>query len=69
MNIQSLLNRAQKKLISSSIVSAKLDSEILLSKVLKKNRKYLILNSKEELKKKNIQSFEFLLERRKTLIN
>jgi hypothetical protein len=45
MNIQSLLNRAQKKLISSSIISAKLDSEILLSEVIEKNRKYLILNS------------------------
>ena len=57
MNIQSLLNRAQKKLISSSIVSAKLDSEILLSEVIEKNRKYLILNSDEEIEKNNLVSF------------
>jgi len=65
MNIQTLLNQASKILNNSSSVSAKLDSEILLSKVLKKNRKYLIFNSKKELKKKNIKSFNFLLERRK----
>ena len=65
MNIQSLLNGAQKKLISSSIISAKLDSEILLSEVIKKNRKYLILNSNEELKKENIKSFDYLVKRRK----
>jgi release factor glutamine methyltransferase len=65
MNIQTLLNESNKLLENSSIISAKLDSEILLSKVLKKNRKYLILNPKEELKKKNIQSFKLLVKRRK----
>jgi len=65
MNIQTLLNESNKLLANSSIISAKLDSEILLSKVLKKNRKYLILNSKEKLKKKNIQLFKFLIKRRK----
>ena len=65
MNIQTLLNESNKLLENSSIISAKLDSEILLSKVLKKNRKYLILNPKEELKKKNIQSFKLLIKRRK----
>ena len=47
MNIQTLLNQASKILNNSSSVSAKLDSEILLSKVIKKNREYLILNSNE----------------------
>ena len=65
MNIQSLLNKAQKKLISSSIVSAKLDSEILLSEVIEKNRKYLILNSDEEIEKNNIKIFDRLVNRRK----
>ncbi len=65
MNIQTVLIEANKLLDSSSIFSGKLDNEILLSKVLKKNRKYLILNSKEKLTKKNIQSFESLVERRK----
>ena len=52
MNIQTVLIKANKLLDSSSIVSGKLDNEILLSKVLKKSRKYLILNSKEKLTKK-----------------
>ena len=65
MNIQTLLNKANKILGSSSSKSPKLDSEILLSEVIKKNRKYLILNSNEELKKKNIKSFDCLVKRRK----
>jgi len=65
MNIQILLNQASKILESSSSVSSKLDSEILLSEVIKKNRQYLLLNSNEELKKENIKSFNYLVKRRK----
>jgi len=65
MNIQTLLNQAIKTLDNSSNTSSKLDSEILLSKIIKKNRKYLILNSNEELKKENIKSFDYLVKRRK----
>ena len=65
MNIQTLLNQASKKLKHLSSGSSKLDSEILLSKIIKKNRKYLILNSNEELKKENIKSFDYLVKRRK----
>ena len=65
MNIQTLLNQASKTLDNSSNTSSKLDSEILLSKIIKKNRQYLILNSNEELKKENIKLFNYLLKRRK----
>ena len=65
MNIQTLLDQASKTLENSSNTSSKLDSEILLSKIIKKNRKYLILNSNEELKKENIKSFDYLVKRRK----
>ena len=65
MNIQTLLNLASKTLGNSSNISSKLDSEILLSKIVKKNRQYLILNSNEELKKENIKSFDYLVKRRK----
>jgi len=65
MNIQTLLNQASKTLKQLSNTSSKLDSEILLSKIIKKNRKYLILNSNEELKKENIKSFDYLVKRRK----
>ena len=65
MNIQTLLNQASKTLDNSSNTSSKLDSEILLSKIIEKNRQYLILNSNEELKKENIKSFDCLVKRRK----
>ena len=65
MNIQTLLNQASKTLQQISNATSKLDSEILLSKIIKKNRKYLILNSNEELKKENIKSFDYLVKRRK----
>ena len=65
MNIQTLLNQARKMLDNSLNTSSKLDSEILLSKIIKKNRQYLILNSNEELKKENIKSFDYLVKRRK----
>ena len=65
MNIQTVLNQASKILNNSSNASFKLDSEILLSEVIKKNRQYLILNSNEELKKENIKSFDYLVKRRK----
>ena len=65
MNIRNLLNRASKILDNSSSTSPKLDSEILLSEVIKKNRQYLILNSNQELKKENVKSFNYLLKKRK----
>ena len=65
MNIQTLLNQANKILYNSSNTSPKLDSEILLSKIIKKNRQYLVLNSNKEVKKENIKSFNCLVKRRK----
>ena len=65
MNIQNALIEANKLLDHSPIISGKLDNEILLSKVLKKNREYLILNIKKKLTKKNIQLFKSLVKRRK----
>ena len=44
MNIQSALLEANKILAENNIKSSKLDSEILLSKVLEKDRKFIILN-------------------------
>ena len=65
MNIRTVLNQANKILNNSSNTSFKLDSEILLSEIIKKNRQYLILNSNEELKKENIRLFNYLIKRRK----
>ncbi len=65
MNIKSLLNESSKKLVSFSNSTAKLDSEILLSKVIKKDRKYLILNPQKKIDNKNSKLFSCLVERRK----
>ena len=65
MNVQTVLNQASKILDNSSSTSPKLDSEILLSEVIKKNRQYLILKSNQRLNKEDVKSFNYLLKRRK----
>ena len=46
------------------IQTAKLDTEILLSKVLDKDRKYIILNNNKEIQKKNLEYFKKLIKER-----
>tara|TARA_Y100001970_G_scaffold287177_1_gene411177 strand:+ start:7912 stop:8754 length:843 start_codon:yes stop_codon:yes gene_type:complete len=65
MNIQNLLNYSEKLLDDNSNSTVTLDSEILLGKVIKKNREYLILNSQTELPKVKTKLFKSLVERRK----
>ena len=57
MNIQLAINEGANILKDKEIQTAKLDTEILMSKVLDKDRKYVILNNTKELQKKN---FEYL---------
>ena len=64
-NITSVLLKAKKYLINSSIKSANIDSEILLSSVLKKSRNYLIINSVIKINQNKINIFNKLVERRK----
>ena len=54
MIIREAINKASKELKKNNINSSLLDSEILMSKVLSKNRDYVILNSEINLKKKNM---------------
>ena len=65
MNIKNLLNESSKKLDFLSNELAKLDSEILLSKVISKDRKYLILNPEKKINDENSKLFNNLIERRK----
>ena len=44
MNIENAIKQASKFLKKNNIYSFNLDSEILMSRVIKKDRKYLILN-------------------------
>ena len=64
MNIENEINKAFILLKKNNIQSAKLDSEILMSSVLKKNRKFIILNSSQNLKKKSISIFRDLINKR-----
>ena len=65
MNIENTLNSAIKTLTQFNIPNANLDSEILLAKIIGKDRNYIILNSKEHLGKKYLFRFNNLIERRK----
>tara|TARA_B110000003_G_C16592734_1_gene512467 strand:- start:148 stop:990 length:843 start_codon:yes stop_codon:yes gene_type:complete len=65
MNIENTLSYGVKILTKFNIKTPKLDSEILLSKVISKDRKYIILNSCEEINKKSLDDFNNLIQRRK----
>ena len=65
MNIEKTLNKAIVFLKQHNIKNPHLDSEILLSKIINKDRKYVILNSKENLKDKDLNNFNVLIDRRR----
>ena len=64
MNVRQAIFNAKKVLTKNQIKSAGLDCEILLSKVLQKDRKYVILNSDKKLNEKNISDFRDLVLKR-----
>ncbi len=64
MKIRQAILNANKVLSKNQIKSAGLDCEILLSKVLSKDRKYILLNLDKELNEKNISDFKDLIIKR-----
>ena len=64
MNILEAINEATEVLKKNHINTAKLDSEILLANVIRKERKYIILNSYKELKKEYFMKFNNLVTKR-----
>ncbi len=64
MDIENILNKAKKKLKNFDIVSSQIDSEILLADTINKDRKYLILNLKSQIKGNYIKKFNNLIKRR-----
>ncbi len=64
-NIQSILNMGCSFLKENRINSYQIDSELLLSKVLNKNREYLLLNHTDCLNNELLEKFKVLLNRRK----
>ena len=64
MDIQSALKKGQTILIHNNIISAKLDSEILMSQAIRKNKKFIILNLHKEIKKRDLDYFDNLIQER-----
>ena len=64
MNIEEAIKEASQLLESKKIKSALLDSEILMSKVLKRDRKFLIMNSGYEIIDKDYKNFRKLINSR-----
>ncbi len=65
MNIENILNEGINILQKNKIANPQLDSEILLSNSIKRDKKYIILNPKEILNLEQLGKFKSLIERRK----
>ena len=64
MNALELINSGSQHLKNSGINSWKLDSEILLAKILKKNREEMLVNLDQEICQKNLSRYKELILRR-----
>ncbi|MDB4070150.1 peptide chain release factor N(5)-glutamine methyltransferase [Candidatus Pelagibacter sp.] len=65
MNIENILNEGINILQKNKIANPQLDSEILLSNSIKRDKKHIILNPKEVLNSGQLGKFKSLIERRK----
>ena len=57
MNTLDLLNIGSNKLKNRNIISHKLDSEILLSKVLSKSREFILTNIDKKINSQKVDEF------------
>ena len=64
MNIQEIIDDSSNFLKGKGIKSSSLDSEILLASVLKKSRKYVIVNQKKNLSDSKIEDYKKLIYKR-----
>ena len=64
MNIQNAIRKGKTILIEKKIKTAELDSEILMSKAINKEKKFLILNFNNEIPKENLNIFNDLVNQR-----
>jgi release factor glutamine methyltransferase len=65
MNIENILVKGIAILKNNNIPNPSLDSEILLSESINKDKKYIILNSKKKLNRSQLDSFNTFIDRRK----
>ena len=66
MNINSAIIHGAKVLKDNLIKNPYLDSEILMTMAIEKDRKYILLNSKRNLDKEDLNSFQKLTKKRST---
>ena len=64
MNFETAIHKASIELKKNNIKSHLLDSEILMSKAINKDREFVILNLEKDLKKKNYDYFKELISQR-----
>ena len=64
MEILELINSGSRRLKNKKIYSHKLDSEILLSKVLNKTREELLISLKQKIEPQKLNNFHRLIDRR-----
>jgi len=64
MNINAAIKKGAEILKKNNIKYPDLDCEILLAKVLKKQRKYLILNLDKQIHKENLETYKNLINQR-----
>ena len=64
MDIETALKKGQLILKDNKIKSAELDSEILMSQAIRKDKRYIILNYNKKIKKKDLKYFDFLIQER-----
>jgi release factor glutamine methyltransferase len=64
MNIQNAIRKGKIILSEKKIKTAELDSEILMSKAINKEKKFLILNFNNEIPKENLNIFNDLVNQR-----
>ncbi|MBD1137502.1 peptide chain release factor N(5)-glutamine methyltransferase [Pelagibacterales bacterium SAG-MED43] len=64
MRLQTAIQNAYQKLKNNNIISALLDSELLMANVINKSREYILLNSNHKISKKDFNYFQKLVNQR-----
>ena len=64
MDIQSAIIEGAKILKDQSILTANLDSELLMSKAINRDKKYILLNLKNKINDEDLRYFKSLIKKR-----
>ena len=64
MNLENALNKASEILFNNNIKTSLLDSEILMSKAINKDRRFIISNLRKNIDKNSLYYFDQLVSER-----